>query len=415
MVAVKSHPTVKGEPGDTAHMLADLRALAQFGAAGRGVTRPSFSDVDMAARRWLVDRFGEVGLDASVDGIGNVMGWDRRASRTLVMGSHSDSVPLGGWLDGALGVIFALGAARAWREARPDSTVGIDVIAFSDEEGTYDSCVGSRALCGFWPGLPANAVSPLAMALAAAGLSGQPKHRVDPVRHKAYIEAHIEQGPCLEDEHKAVGVVQGIVGVRRLRVRFTGRADHAGTTPMRSRRDAGRAMFKFCAALDAAFHRRAARGAVWNMGVMSVSPGAANVVPRNAEVIVEYRHLDRAAIDKMTSLVEKEAEHSDVPVSIEETNSLEPSAMDPALMADLHLAARERGASAMDLPSGAGHDAMIMARVLPSAMMFVPSIGGRSHDPAEDTAEADLERGFRVFVAWAFRVLERMEREPTPA
>jgi N-carbamoyl-L-amino-acid hydrolase len=150
------------------------------------------------------------------------------------------------------------------------------------------------------------------------------------------------------------------------------------------------------------------------MGVVAVSPGAANVVPRHAEVIVEYRHLDRAAIDKMTSLVEKEAEHSDVPVSIEETNALEPSAMDPALMADLHRAARERGASAMDLPSGAGHDAMIMARVLPSAMMFVPSIGGRSHDPAEDTAEADLERGFGVFVAWAFRVLERMERDEAP-
>ncbi len=397
--------------GTETDVLQDLRTLATFGAVGRGVSRPAFSDPDMTARRWLAERFGAAGLEASVDGIGNVLGKDPRASTTLLMGSHSDTVPRGGWLDGALGVIFAFGAACAWRAARPRSRVGIDVISFADEEGTFEGCIGSRAFCGLWDGVPDGATTPLALALRSAGLSGRPGHRQDPARHKAYLEAHIEQGPRLEEEGLSIGVVEGIVGVRRQRVRFTGRADHAGTTPMRSRRDAGRALITFCATLEAAFQGSAAPGAVWNMGVLSVSPGAANVVPRSAEVVVEYRHLDRAAIGAMTDLVQKAAEHSDVPVTVEEVGALEPSAMDLALQADLRAAAAEVGASALDLPSGAGHDAMILSRVMPSAMMFVPSIGGRSHDPAEDTSEADLERGYRVFLAWAFRVLDRLERE----
>lgn len=409
MVATPILSTAPDVRVDPPAVVGELRDLAAIGAANPGVTRPAFSEADMAARRWLAGRFADAGLHASIDGIGNVLGRDRTARHTLLMGSHSDTVPRGGWLDGALGVIFALAAARAWRAARPDSAVGIDVVSFADEEGTFEGCIGSRAFCGVWPGVPSGA-GPLAAALQAAGLSGQPAHRFDAARHRGYLEAHIEQGPRLEEEETAIGVVQGIVGVRRQRVRFTGRADHAGTTPMRSRRDAGRALFTFCAALDMAFQRRAAVDAVWNMGVVSVAPGAANVVPRSAEVVVEYRHLSRAAIDRMTDLVQKTAEQSDVPVVVEEVGALEPSAMDPTLMGDIEWAAGQAGASVLRMPSGAGHDAMITARVMPSAMMFVPSIGGRSHDPAENTAEADLGRGLLVFVTAAFRALERLER-----
>jgi N-carbamoyl-L-amino-acid hydrolase len=303
--------------GDAAQVLADLRALAQFGSIGRGVTRPAFSEPDMAARRWLAGRLADAGLTSSIDGIGNVVGRDPKARVALLAGSHSDSVPRGGWLDGALGVIFALEAARAWRRANPDAPVGIDVVSFADEEGTFDPCVGSRAFLGAWPGLPPDRTGPLAQAVAAAGLSGLPQVGIDRGRHKAFLEAHIEQGPRLEAGRIDIGVVvRGIVGMRRQRLRFAGQADHAGTTPMASRRDAGRAMVAFCAAIDAEFGRLGEPDAVWNMGVMSVLPGAANVVPSSAEVVVEYRHLDRAVIDRMTTLVRAHAANSPVPVTI---------------------------------------------------------------------------------------------------
>lgn len=393
---------------DFSRALADLKHLATIGADGRGVSRPAFSPFDMAARQWLAARFEQAGLVASIDGVGNVLGRDPRAQATVLAGSHSDSVPRGGWLDGALGVVFALEAARAWRTAEPTSPLGIDVVAFADEEGTFDACIGSRAFCGLWTGMPAGAETPLSRALAAAGLSGQPGPTLDPARHRAYLEAHIEQGPRLQDEQRAIGLVAGIVGVRRQRVRFSGRADHAGTTPMRSRRDAGRALFTFCVGLDAAFRKRMPIDAVWNMGVASVAPGAANVVPRSAEVVVEYRHLTRSVIDAMTALLVEAAEHSEVPVTIEEVGALEPSAMAADLTADLAAAAQAVDASVLPMASGAGHDAMILARVIPSAMMFVPSIGGRSHDPAEDTHEDDLARGLQVFADWTVRVLSRL-------
>jgi len=229
---------------DAARVLTDLRALARFGAHGTGVSRPAFSAADIAARRWLAARFAEAGLAAHMDGVGSVLGRDVRAGIVLLAGSHSDSVPAGGWLDGALGVIYALETARAWRRARPDSAVGIDVISFADEEGTYAACLGSQTFCGTIDDVAWRSDA-LRTALAAAGLSGRPDHRLDADRHKAYLEAHIEQGPRLEAAQVDVGVVVGIVGVRRLQVCFAGRADHAGTTPMAMRRDAGAALFAF--------------------------------------------------------------------------------------------------------------------------------------------------------------------------
>ena len=404
--------TRPGPRGDFPRMLADLKRLARIGADGRGVTRPAFSPLDLTARRWLVERFEAAGLEASIDGIGNAMGRDRTARRTLLLGSHTDTVPRGGWLDGALGVVFALEAARAWRTFRPDASVGIDVISFADEEGTVDACVGSRAFCGLWNGLTTGEETPLSRALTAAGLSGTPGHRIDPSRHQAYGEAHIEQGPRLEAGGYAIGLVEGIVGVRRQRVRFTGRADHAGTTPMADRQDAGQALFAFCTGLDTAFRETAPADAVWNMGVVHVAPGAANVVPSAAEVIVEYRHLTPSVLADMTSLVHAIAARSAVPAVVEQGGALEPSAMDPTLTADLAAAAEAAGLPALRMGSGAGHDAMITARVMPSAMMFLPSIGGRSHDPAEDTSETDLARGLTVYIAWVWRVLSRLDTAP---
>jgi N-carbamoyl-L-amino-acid hydrolase len=392
-------------------VIADLHSLRQIGRDRTGVSRPAYSNADMEARRWLAARMRKIGLVVSVDGVGNVVGRDPRARRTVLLGSHSDSVPSGGWLDGALGVAYALETARAWKAARSD--VGIDVVSFADEEGRFLGCLGSRAFCG---DLTAEAIDgassrglPLRRALGDAGLSGAIKKQIDPARHIAYLEAHIEQGPVLEQTHHDIGVVEGIIGMRRIRVSFAGRADHAGTTPMAMRADAAAALFDFVQRAREALAREAGPNTVWNIGVVQVAPGAANVVPATAELVLEYRDPSDIGLDRLTSsiraLVVSANGKNGVAAGAEPMEGLRPTAMATKLVARFEQAALACGARARRMPSGAGHDGMILASHIPSGMMFVPSIGGRSHDVAEDTDEADIRLGAKVFAATAFAIL----------
>jgi beta-ureidopropionase / N-carbamoyl-L-amino-acid hydrolase len=236
--------------------------------------------------------------------------------------------------------------------------------------------------------------------------------RFDASRHRAYIEAHIEQGPRLISEVVDVGIVTSIVGLRRHVVRFRGRADHAGTTPMSMRSDAAFAMFNFAIAL--AERLRAAGGpeSVWNFGIVAVRPGAGNVVPAEADLTVEFRDAAADVIERMEEAFHAGVRAADgsynVAVSSAPNAELVPAAMDAGLMNDLAAAAADVGASFIRMPSGAGHDAMVLAPRIPSAMMFVPSIDGRSHDISENTSEADIRRGLRVFAAAVSRTLARL-------
>jgi beta-ureidopropionase / N-carbamoyl-L-amino-acid hydrolase len=399
---------------DTDRVLADLRALRAFGRDRTGVSRPAYSAADMEARRWLAARMREIGLAVSIDGVGNVVGRDPDASRAVLLGSHTDSVPSGGWLDGALGVAYALQTARAWRAtAAGGGRLGIDVVSFADEEGAFLGCLGSRAFCGELSDRDMEAVRPggvrLREALAEAGLTGAPLRGLDPARHLAYVEAHIEQGPRLEAAAVDIGVVEAIVGLRRQRIHFAGRADHAGTTPMAMRADAAAALFALAGELGAAFARVATPASVWNTGVVRVAPGAANVVPAEAELVLEYRDVSDAQLDRMTetvrALVAAAEGRGGVAVTMEDVGGLRPAAMDPRLVARIEKAAAARRASTMRLASGAGHDAMILAPHVPTAMLFVPSIGGRSHDVSEDTTEADIRRGAEVYAAAVMDIL----------
>jgi N-carbamoyl-L-amino-acid hydrolase len=365
----------------------------------------------MEARRWLAARMREIGLLASVDGVGNVVGRDPRARRTILLGSHSDSVPSGGWLDGALGVAYALETARAWKAASSD--MGIDVVSFADEEGRFLGCLGSRAFCGDLTAETIDGASshgaPLRRALAEAALSGAIEKEVDPARHVAYLEAHIEQGPVLEQKREDIGVVTGIVGMRRMRMSFEGRADHAGTTPMAMRADAAAAMFDFAQEARKAFAHEAGPNTVWNIGIVQVAPGAANVVPGHAELVLEYRDLSDEKLDRLSGIIRALVAAADgkldVAARAEPMGGLSPTPMDPRLIARFEQAAHACGARARRMSSGAGHDGMILASHIPAAMMFVPSIGGRSHDVAEDTSEADIRLGAKVFAATAFAIL----------
>jgi N-carbamoyl-L-amino-acid hydrolase len=390
---------------DHARLLGDLRQLGDFGKLGSGVDRPAFSPQDREAREWLLQRMGDAGLDARIDGVGNVYGQMKGEGRAVLIGSHTDTVPKGGWLDGALGVLYGLEIARAWLEAGRPAGMNIDVVSFADEEATFSGMVGSRSFCGglFEGELEAarNAEgSSLGDALKELGWAGRPLARLDLARHVAFLEAHIEQGPRLEAEALRIGIVTGIVGIRRIRVRFTGRTDHAGTTPMHLRRDAGTALIEFCHDLRQRLERVRATDTVWNLGHVAFEPGVGNVVPGSAEVLIEYRDLSATVLDRVEGEIQSAAAAANgragVTVQTSPPLALPPAELDPSVAEAIERAARGRDAPAIRMPSSAGHDAMILSRHLPAGMLFIPSIGGRSHDVAEDSHEADIALGAEV-------------------
>ncbi|MBI3801895.1 MAG: hydantoinase/carbamoylase family amidase [Deltaproteobacteria bacterium] len=386
-------------------LLADLRQLATFGQVGTGVHRLSFTSEDREARHWLLQRMTEAGLDAQIDGIGNVYGQTKGVNKAVLIGSHTDSVPKGGWLDGAMGVLYGLELARARLEAGDLTDLGIDVISFADEEGTYRALAGSLSFCGHLSEADFAATTnqlgkTLHAVLLEAGYAGRPRVTLDPSRHVAYLEGHIEQGPRLEVEGKKIGVVTGIVGIRRLQVTCTGQADHAGTTPMHLRKDAGSALIKYCHDLIRRFEQIRGANSVWNFGQVMFEPGAGNVVPSAARVLIEFRDATEATIDRMQAEIQAAVTTADgqggVNVQATELIRVSPAEMDANLAALIETAARARGASTLRMPSGAGHDAMVLSRHVSTAMLFIPSIGGRSHDIAEDTDEADICLGIEV-------------------
>jgi N-carbamoyl-L-amino-acid hydrolase len=239
--------------------------------------------------------------------------------------------------------------------------------------------------------------------------------RFEAARHLAFLEAHIEQGPLLEARGIDIGIVEEIVGLRRHWVGSTGRADHACTTPMGMRRDAGRALFDFAGRLDQGFREIAGPDSVWNLGVVEVQPGAGNVVPAVARVLVEFHDRSPEALARMgqavLGLVETMHANAAIPVTITAAGDLPVTTMDRAMADLIDDAARSLGASTLRMASGAGHDAMVLARHVPASMLFVPSISGRSHDVAEDTHEHDIRRGARVYGAAVARILQAMARE----
>jgi N-carbamoyl-L-amino-acid hydrolase len=326
--------------------------------------------------------------------------------RAVLVGSHTDSVPFGGWLDGSLGTIYGLEIARCFVE-RGKGAIGVDSVSFQDEEGTFLSLLGSRSFCG--DNVRAEVArakdkdgNSLAAAIADASLPDRDPARLDPARHLGFFEAHIEQGPRLERSKFQIGVVTAIVGIRTLRVHFAGQADHAGTTPMAMRRDAGAAALKFGTLLTESLKSSAGADTVWNFGGVMFRPGAANVVPGEAELFFQARDTDPATLEtierRARELADECARFSQVACDIAVVLNVPPTAMDAQLASFIDRAATELGAAHIAMPSGAGHDAMVLARRIPAAMLFVPSINGRSHDLTEDTSEDHIITGAQVLL-----------------
>ena len=317
----------------------------------------------------------------------------------VLIGSHTDSVPKGGWLDGAMGVLYGLEVARTRNESNTLPGLGVDVISFADEEGTYRALAGSLSFCGELSDVDIkdaknmHGVS-LTHALTEAGYAGQPRARIDPSRHLAYFEGHIEQGPRLEVEGQKIGLVTAIVGIRRSRITCTGQADHAGTTPMHLRKDAGAVLIRLCAELLSRFAKAGSELSVWNLGHIVFEPGAGNVVPSLAQVLVEFRDPQPEMLDRLEAEINAAVAafqgQQGVGVEVAHLLSIAPADMDAALVDTIEAATQQQAVPALRMPSGAGHDAMVLSRYVPTAMLFIPSIGGRSHDVAEDTSAEDI-------------------------
>jgi N-carbamoyl-L-amino-acid hydrolase len=242
---------------------------------------------------------------------------------------------------------------------------------------------------------------PLTEALAVLHNEGLLIRR-DPKRVLCYLEAHIEQGPRLESLGRRIGVVTGLVGIRRFRIRSQGQADHAGTTPMAMRKDAGMALFRLGTRIADEFPRLGGPDTVWNIGNVALRPGAANVVPSEGEMTLEFRDTETVTLDRLEqNVLAWVAEASSGPVSMHAnaTARVAPTSMAEHLTQAIAAAAREYGEEPVFMPSGAGHDAMVLGGFMPAGMLFVPSIGGRSHDIAEDTSEADIVFGCEVLAA----------------
>jgi len=391
---------------DMARFRADIEALARIGRTENGgLFRPAFGAAYEEARAWLLDRIAAAGLAGRNDPAGNVIAHVGPNEGPVVMsGSHIDTVPDGGPLDGAYGVLAALECARVIKDCGRAPVRAFEACAFADEEGHYLGCFGSAALTGQ---LDAGRLAAarnfegrsLADAMRAAGFD--PDRALGAARAPgeiaAYAELHIEQGPVLEREGVPIGVVTAIIGTRHRELRFLGQADHAGTTPMNARRDAFMGAAEYATRARALVLAEGAPDTVLTFGIIEARPQAVNIVPEQVRLTQEMRDIDNDLLDRMAretrTLAESVAAHHRLALEYDEGYATTPSPMAPSMRARIKAAADHLGLAAREMPSGAGHDAGFFARVTETGMIFVPSEGGRSHRRDEWTDWPALEAG----------------------
>lgn len=400
---------------DGKRVLADLNALRVIGAYKTGVHKPTFSEAHKLSLDWLIRKLPEAGLSAAIDGIGNVLGTSAKQGPKLLAGSHLESQNYAGWLDGPLGVIYALEAARV---LNVDSSFegAVEVAAWCDEEGHFGHFLGSRSYVGQVTEADIDAARDrtssrtMRDALADMGLAGRPRITAPPGRHVGYLEAHIEQGDTLESGGLAIGVVTSIVGIWQYRINFVGEQNHAGTTRMAVRKDAGLALAKFCVAIDERFPDACGPRTVWTTGRITLDPGAPSIIPGGAEMLFQIRDDDPAVIARLERLLRTMADEVNAKgpctVSVEKLRTGAPAMMDAGFQDAIEAASKAlAGGRSVRMPSGAGHDAQMLATIMPAGMLFVPSIGGISHHWTENTADADIVTGAQVFVDACRRIL----------
>jgi N-carbamoyl-L-amino-acid hydrolase len=394
-------------------VIADLHDLAARTSDANGAQRVAWGPVWREARSWFDERIGAIGLRADVDAAGNR--WVTLPGArpdTVVIGGHLDSVPNGGWLDGALGVLAGVEALRRYKDTRPPVT--LTVVDFADEEGARfgRSLLGSSGASGTLVPDSVRALVdrqgtrlPDALAENGVDLDRMPEARraLDARKPCAYLELHIEQGPVLEALGRSTGAVIGTFGVERHVLRFVGQAAHSGSTPIAMRRDAFLAAAETALACREIAKRLSTPEAnvVCTVGTVSVEPAIVTAVPGVCEISLDQRALDPAtlqrALDEAHAAAAQAAAGNDVSIAWRRLWRIEPYRFDARLVGLCEEAVRDVTGHAPRLPSGPLHDAVEMARLMPAVMMFAKSTNGLSHCKEEDTPEADLEATIEAF------------------
>ncbi len=403
---------------DMARLRAEIERFAEIGQGeDGGIYRPGFSAADFEARATLRKAIEDAGLAVEMDGAGNVVGrlGAHEGVPALVIGSHLDTVPAGGRLDGALGVLCGFECLRRIREEEIKTERPLEVVAFSDEEGRFGGLFGSLAMAGaINPDILQSAVDLSGLRLADA----MKERGLDPLNALAarrspdsvygYVELHIEQGPVLDNLGKSIGVVEAITGLFKWSVRLKGEADHAGTTPMPIRRDAFAGLAEFAGEVPRVLEEHGGESSVATIGRVSLHPGTANTVPGLAEFTLDVRDVHAGTLaelgDAFRIALSAIARRRGLMFEFDILSEVPPVACDSEIVEVFDEAARELGIESHRMPSGAAHDAQVMARLAPVGMIFVPSVGGRSHSPAEWTHWEDIEAGANVLLRAALRL-----------
>lgn len=391
----------------------DILTLAEIGRHhdDRGIYRMAFTDADMEGKRWLKDRIAAADLETAVDGAVNVSGLIHGTSdqSRVLVGSHIDTVPCAGALDGTLGVVVGLECLRRIRESGIQPTKTLEMIAFSDEEGRFGGMFGSQSLCGQINPDLLETMSDMDGVSLRAELK---RHGYDPWKAldaardpesiAAYLELHIEQGPVLDRTHKAVGVVDEITGLFTWSVSLRGEANHAGTTPMEMRNDAFMGLADFAHEVPRILEENGSDRSRATIGRAQILPGATNTVPGMVEFSLDVRDTSETTLDDLSAAIRKAlsaiARRRNLMFDFEQKSYLRPVKCDTYVVDQLLNQARRLRIEHAQMHSGAAHDAQIMGQMVPVGMVFVPSKNGQSHSPAEWTAWSDIEAGANVML-----------------
>jgi N-carbamoyl-L-amino-acid hydrolase len=392
-------------------LLENIAALAQIGRTpAGGVSRPALAEADLAGRLWFKHKVEEAGLKFRADGAGNLSALLPAAipeARTLLAGSHLDTVPNGGRFDGALGVLAALEALQTIKEAGLELPYHLEAISFTDEEGSVLGMLGSRALTGQFTETelahPRQGPGQLTAGLARLGLtqadifSAQRK----PERVAGFVELHIEQGMRLEEAGLQIGVVTSIVGIRSFWLHFEGEAGHAGTTPMDKRSDALWGAAEFVTGAREMVVAQFSPG-VMNCGQIELEPGSFNIIPAEVRLALEFRHGSEEKLDRMETallnLAEEIAGKHRLSLSAELTEVCRAVPMAASMIQAVEASAAQLRLRHTRLLSLAGHDAQTLSSFTPTVLFFVPSVAGASHNPREYTPDEDVINGANVLL-----------------